>query len=411
MKTKNLIITAFRSLMKHKVRSLLTMLGIIIGIASIVAILAIGYGAEEKLRKQLQAMGNNFVTVFQWKSSLGGEVVKSTKQKISKPITLDDVEIFKTQFPFAKITPVVFGGGTIGFLGKYFATEIQGGNENFLSILNRRIKKGTFFNKVHVHKSAKVIVIGAKVAEELFKNRNPIGQVVTIQNINFTVIGVIDKIESFFFENPNTDTFMPYTTLKKTLRKESGKSYKHISSIMLSTPSLDDAPKVANKITKLLRAKHKLSVEEPNDFSVFNQQSMAKAALATSTVLTLFLAIVAAIALLVGGIGVMNIMLVAVRERTGEIGVRMALGATTKKILYQFLIEAVALCFLGGVFGLLLGIILPLAVSHFTHWTIIIKPVSTFLAFCSIFVIGLVFGYYPARKASQLTPVEALHES
>lgn len=411
MKAKILINTAFRSLQQHKARSFLTMLGVIIGIAAIISILAIGYGAEKTINERLRSSGNNFIMIYKWRASLGGETVKSTKQKPAKEISLDDVEIFKQQFPTSKVTPIVFSGGTINFSGTYFNTEVKGGNEHLLTILNRRIKKGTFFNKMHVDKSAKVIVLGAKAASELFKNRNPIGQIVTVKNINFTVIGILEKVENFFFEDPNTDTFIPYTTLKKTIRKDTGKNLKHVSVIMLSTPRLEDAPLVSNKITKILRARHRLAFDDPNDFTVMNQQSMAKAAQATSSILTLFLAIVAAIALLVGGIGVMNIMLVTVKERTREIGVRMALGATTRKILYQFLIEALALCFFGGLVGLFLGISIPLVVSHFTHWAIVIKPLSTFLAFCTIFVVGLVFGYYPARKASQLSPVEALRES
>jgi len=253
------------------------------------------------------------------------------------------------------------------------------------------------------------MIIGDKVARELFKNKNPIGQTVSINNVNFTIIGVTAKIDSFFWNDPNTDSFVPYTKLRKVLRKEMPTRF--LSEIMLSTTSLDEGPMVTNRITKILRARHNLKPGEPNDFTIFNQQSMAKAAQASSSVLTLLLAIIAAISLLVGGIGVMNIMLVTVQERTREIGIRLAIGASQRKILQQFLIEALMLCFIGGIIGLLLGLATPYVVSKFTNWIVIINPISTILAFCTIFIIGLVFGYYPARKASQLNPVEALQEN
>ncbi|KKP22572.1 MAG: hypothetical protein SZ59_C0005G0037 [candidate division TM6 bacterium GW2011_GWF2_28_16] len=406
MNIKTLTKISIKSLMRHKWRSALTILGIIVGIAAIIATLAIGYGAEAKLRKKILAMGKNFIFIFSGNVAQEGKT--NLKQK-ARPnfLTKKDVDIFKKQCPqIDKISSVMFSRDIVSFKKNNIHSDIKGGNPDLLEIIDRKIIKGNFYSQLQYLKSSKVIVLGFKAAKELFGLSNPIGQPVQIKNITFKVIGVIDEIKYYEgFEDPNFDIYMPQTTIEKQLLHDTSQNV-HV--IVITAKDKAQMPSIVRIVKRILRFRHRLKDKDPDDFSIIDQQEMVKAAKESSNILNLLLLIIAAISLFVGGIGVMNIMLVSVSERTQEIGIRMAIGATTKNILSQFLIETITLCTLGGIMGIILGIITPYIIAHFTDWLVIHKLSSIILSFTITTIIGLIFGYYPAKKASKLNIVDAL---
>ncbi len=407
MNTTLIIQNALRSINKHRGRSLLTMLGIIIGTASIIAILAIGNGAAERVRREIMANGQNymFINAGNWFQEQG----KLLRLKRIPSLTTNDLKILQDHVPTIKyISPVVLTRQTITHYTKSMCSEIKGGNYQLHLILNRPLAKGQWFNPTHTRKRCRVIVLGARAAHELFDKSNPIGQAVQINKCNFTVIGVLKNMESRFgMMDPNLDSFIPYTTAKKFFLRMNGNK---IPALTLSANTMDDMPATVKLVKKILRVRRHIAPPAPDDFSIMDQASMLKAAQRSSDTLTLFLLIIAIISLIVGGIGVMNIMLVSVKERTKEIGIRMALGATQSMILTQFLVEALVLCSIGGIIGLTAGVATPYIVSLFTGWLVIITPASLIIACAAMAGVGLIFGYYPARQASELNPVEALIE-
>ena len=407
MNTKMLIITSLRSLQHHKGRSLLTTLGIIIGIAALIATMAIGKGAEEKVKAQIIAMGQNSIYISP------GSFIAETKGRIMKktvkPLTLRDVAILKQYIPNIRyISPVSYNRAIIKYNINELKCDVKGGNEQLLKSMGRKFKYGISFHEQHLQKRSRVVVLGQKTTQNLFKFTNPIGQIVHIGSMSFTVIGVLKKIERFFpgSQDPNNDIFIPITTAQKIF----GKNPKEVDGITLSTYTLEESPQVVRLCKKIIRTRHFLEPQDPDDFMVWDQQSMLKAAQASSDILTILLLIIASISLLVGGIGVMNIMLVSVTERTQEIGIRMALGASEAAILRQFLCETVVLCLFGGLLGIGLGIATPYTMQKFTDWTVVITPWSIITASSAIIIVALIFGYYPAYRASRLEPVTALVE-
>jgi len=405
MNTYILIKSAFHSLRHHKGRSALTILGIVIGISAIIATLAIGYGAEEKMKKTILAIGNNYVEMWAGNFLLQG--ITKSKRKKPKRLREDDIKSLKLQLSDIRaISPVFFVRTNIEHQGTQIVAQTKGGNEHFISILGRVINKGSNFSHYQVKKGSRVIILGHKAAKDLFKSVNPIGKTVSIKNMLFTVVGTAKEIKHYkAMNNPNLDVFMPYTASKKYLQKT--RTCK-IHGIVLSAKNQETMSQLVRNMRKIMRTRHHLELDDPDDFSIIDQQSMLKAAKASSGIFNIFLLIVASISLLVGGIGVMNIMLVSVTERTQEIGIRMALGAPRVLILRQFLIESVALCFIGGTIGIALGMITPFAAHLIAGFPVVLKLQPIIIAFFTIFLIGIIFGYYPARKASLLHPVEAL---
>lgn len=407
MNTKLLIKISLQNLKKHKGRSFLTILGIIVGIASIISTLAIGYGAEEKIKRKILGMGKNYIFIHP--SGISEGKTKFKIRKIARPIVMQDVEIFKRQCSqIKKITPTMFCREIIRTKKNNVLVDIKCGNEHYLDVIKRKIKKGNFFSQYHLKKNSKVVVLGNTTTKELFGKLNPIGKTIAIRNITFKVIGTVKKIKNYFGESdPNLDIYMPITTAKKQIFKNCNQS---IHGIAISAKKKNHIPEITKKLKTILRFKHRLKNDEPNDFTICDQQAMINAAKNSSNVLNLLLFIIAAISLIVGGIGVMNIMLVSVFERTKEIGIRMALGATKSIILKQFILESITLCFIGGIIGIFLGIITPHIVSIFTGWIVVLKTFTIFLAFFVTFIIGIIFGYYPSLKASKLKPIDALIE-
>ncbi|MFH0897976.1 MAG: ABC transporter permease [bacterium] len=406
MNIKIVVQSSFRNLRHHKIRSFLTILGIIVGITSIIATLAIGYGVEKKLRERILALGNNYIDMWSGTSFLEGALA-ATKKKKTKRLTIDDITLLEHMCPNIKhISPFFHGRTKVKYQNNIIRSQIKSGNQHFLSILGRSMGKGTFFSDVHVQKNARVAVLGYRASRELFRSLNPIGHIIKIKKIPFTVIGVVKKMENFFgIEDPNLDVFVPYTTFNRYVFPDPSR---FVHGIIISSKSREVMPDLVKNITRTIRTSHNLTPGDPNDFSIVDQASMFKAAKASSGIFNLFLLIISSISLIVGGIGVMNIMLVSVSERTQEIGIRMALGAQQHTILQQFLSEAVILCFVGGLIGIGLGIASPFIACHFTKFPVVIKIQSIIIAFITIFLVGLIFGFYPAYKASKLNPVEAL---
>lgn len=402
-----LLTTAFRSIRHHKGRSLLTTLGIIIGIASIIAILAIGQGAEERVKRNILSGGNNFIFIHPGNWLAQGKDKKGKKDN-PPPFIYQDIDSLKQNIGLIKkISPAASSNQTLCAMGKHISIQVKSGNQDLLDINDRQMAMGQFFNQSHVQRGARVIILGHKIAHELFKHSNPLGRAVQIKKMNLTVIGVIKKMgaQLDFGSDPNMDVFIPISTAQKLGMAPRGNS---LSGLFMSANNTEDIPYIVKQVRKILRARRKLAAQDPDDFMIWDQASMLKAAKSSSAILTLLLLIIASISLIVGGIGVMNIMLVSVRERTQEIGIRMALGASQKIILWQFLLEALTLCSFGGILGIALGIAIPYLVSMLTGWLVIITPLSVISAFLAMFVVGLLFGYYPALKASRLEPVQAL---
>lgn len=399
---------SLRSLGQHKGRSFLTMLGIIIGISAIIATLAIGRGAEEKTRQRFLAMGNNYVEIFAGNWMQEGKTI-GTKRRKAPHFQYKDVPIVKRLCPYIKhLSPTVDAREVVSHKGNNLLVSIKGGNEHFLKILDRKIKRGTFFNPSHIKRNARVVVLGHKSAKELFCSLDPIGQKVYIKNIPFTVIGVVKKMDNYRgVRDPNFDIFAPYKTVKKDIHKS---GHPWIRSIIMSAPNKDDIPKLVRRLRQLMRFQRKIKEGETENFTIVDQATIMKAAQGAAGTIRLLLLIIASISLLVGGIGIMNIMLVSVTERTREIGIRMALGAYSSLILRQFLNEALTLCFIGGGIGTLLGISIPYAIANLTKWDPIVTPWSIIVAFLTTTAIGIFFGFYPAYKAAHLNPVDALVE-
>lgn len=407
MNTITLIKTSLNALRKHKGRSLLTIMSIIVGIAALICTLAIGYGAEAKIRRKIEAMGKNYIFIHAGNWRAQGKT-KASKKKRTTSLTMKDIALIKMQVDgIAHIAPAAYAGQQIvKYGGSGILTKVNGEAENILKITRRSIGRGTFFTRSHIENTSRVVTLGFKAARELFGYSNPLEKSVTIGKTPFKVIGVLQEVKNFMGQqDPNMTVYIPISTMKKIIQKRYDEN---ISAIVVGASSSHMMPHVVRNIRKLLRYKHKLKKHDTDDFTIYDQKSMTKAAEESSGVLTLFLLIIASISLLVGGIGVMNIMLVSVTERTKEIGIRMALGANAKMIRRQFILEAITLCTMGGFFGTILGVALPYGASYFTGWIVIHKLHVIVLAVFITMLIGVFFGFYPAFKASRLNPVEAL---
>lgn len=404
----SLILTriALRSLQKHKGRSLLTMLGIILGIGGLVATLALGYGAEKKVQEQIEAYGNNYIQINPGNWLSKGKTKSSTKGKGSY-IKAGDMKALAAQCPeMSMISPWGGTNESVSYQNNYLQADIRAGNESFFAILNRKVKKGSSFTHYHLIKNSRVVILGEKAASELFKTVNPLGKQVNIGKTTFTVIGILDTVKDMGNpRDPNLDVYVPYSTLQKFVTRS---NKDRIQLIVISAKQRHEIPVLVRRMRNILRDRHHLIKGDPDDFMIWDQQSMAHAARGASKVLQLVLLIIASISLLIGGVGVMNIMLVSVTERTKEIGIRMALGATDRLILNQFVLESIMLCLIGGIIGIAVGITFPCIVSYFTGLYVVFKPISVLVAFAVTSFIGIFFGYYPAYKASRLKPVIAL---
>jgi putative ABC transport system permease protein len=397
MKTTVLIKLATQSIQKNKMRAALTMLGIIIGVAAVIVMVAVGFGARSRIRAQINNLGTNMIVITPGAAQSAG--VSQGAQAFPN-LTLEDVEKIREEGEVVTaVTPVVATRSqVIGDAGNW-RTQINGVDVDFQTIRDWNTSTGEWFATEHVDGHRKVALLGKTVAEQLFPGTDPVGQEIQIRNVPFNVLGVLEAKGQTASGNDSDDiVVIPYTTARSAL---SGRSF--IPQILASTASEADIPAAQAEITTLLRESR-----QQEDFTVRNQNDLAQAAEGSTKVMTMLLAAIASISLLVGGIGIMNIMLVSVTERTREIGIRLAIGARGSDVLTQFLVESIVMGVLGGLLGLALGVIGAKVLGHFTGWETVISPLIMLVAVAFSGAVGVFFGYYPARKAAALHPIQAL---
>ena len=393
---------ALRALRRNKMRSMLTALGIIIGVASVVAMVAVGNGAQARITSQVSALGQNLLTVFAGSKKSGG--VNSGLGSASA-ITLADAEAIQREVPdVAAVSPEVSVTAQAIANGRNWSTTVVGESPDYLIIRDWKLAAGSMFNGSDIRSAAKIAVIGSKTANELFGPLNPVGQSVRIGNIPFTIIGLLEsKGAGMGGANQDDRILIPYTTAMKRLTGD-----RYLRSVNVEIRSADRMDIAQQQITSLLRQRHRLTSDQSDDFNIFNQKEIADTVNSISKIITLLLGSIAGISLVVGGIGIMNIMLVSVTERTREIGIRIAVGAQPGDIRLQFLIEAVTLSLLGGLIGVLCGVGASHLVGMFADFKAVVSSGSIILAFGVSSVIGIFFGFYPAHKAAALDPIVAL---
>jgi putative ABC transport system permease protein len=402
MKWKNLIKVAFKSIIKNKMRTLLTMLGIIIGVAAVIVMVAIGKGAEKRIQDQIASMGTNLITIFP--GSMQSRGVRMGPDSGVR-LTLEDVELLKKNATLIQaVSPMVrTGAQLIGGSGNW-NSSVWGVSEQYLEIRDWPLSSGEFFSTADIRAQNKVCIIGQTIVKNLFAGDDPVGQQLRVGKIPFRIVGVLkEKGQGAFGQDQDDLIIAPYTTV---LYRMSG--HVHVNQILVRAASLEQMTQAQAEITSILRDSHKIAEGDDDDFTVRNQTDIASTAQETTQVLTILLASIASISLLVGGIGIMNIMLVSVTERTHEIGIRMAIGARSRDILVQFLIEAIVLSLSGGLIGVLIGFLATWVVGLATDWKTVIAPANVLLSFGFAGAVGVFFGYYPARKAAALNPIEAL---
>lgn len=391
---------AFRAICHHAVRSLLTLLGIVIGIAGIIAISAVGKGAQEKARAQFLTYGAKSIDLR------AGNWMTPSKKPF-KLLQLDDIAMIAAQCPAVQHASPFFSQYQVAlaYEGNESCAVIEGTNEHFLKITQEKLQQGFYFTQQHVERRENVVVLSPKIAEFFFKLSNPVGRVIRLHKIPFTVVGVLAprKVKGRWEGMGLPSVFIPFSTHQKLFRRR-------ILKIAISTYTEEQVAETTRRLEKIFRAAHFLEENEPNDFEVWDTQTLAKAAEKASKSVGLFSLIAAIIALLVGGIGVMNIMLVAVKERTKEIGIKVAIGATINTIRMQFLAEAVMICMLGGIIGSIFGVAASFVLNKWFAVPVIVEFVPIIGSFFVTVLIGLVFGFYPAEWAARLKPVDALTE-
>jgi putative ABC transport system permease protein len=402
MKARVLTKVAAQSILKNKMRTLLTMLGVIIGVGAVIVMVAIGEGAKRRIAEQVASLGTNMIVVTPGAMRFSGV---SQGSGTSNALTLEDAAVLERESALlSAVSPVVMTRSqVIGGQGNW-RTSIQGVATSYLAIRNWPLESGVFFNAADVRTMRKSAIIGKTVADNLFPGEDPLGQQVRIRSIPFQIAGVLGRKGQTPEGIDQDDVILaPYTTVQTRL---SGRSW--IPQILVSTYSPQDVPEAQEEIRVLLREAHELPPSTDDDFTIRNQGDIAQAAASTTEVMTLLLSSIASISLLVGGIGIMNIMLVSVTERTREIGLRMAIGARGSDVLKQFLVESVVLSTLGGLLGVALGYGCALLVGRLAGWAIAVSPSTTLVALGFAAAVGIFFGLYPARQAAALNPIEAL---
>ncbi|MGJ8760697.1 MAG: ABC transporter permease [Polaribacter sp.] len=403
MRLLNLLKIAFKAIVLNKTRTLLTMLGIIIGVASVITMLAIGEGSKESIRTSISAMGSNMITIRPGSDVRGG--VKQARSAMETLKLSDYFAIKEEANLLTYISPLVNGGGQVISGANNWPSTIYGVNPDYLKIKVVDLQSGSMFTDTEVKTAAKVALIGQTVVDNVFPDgAEPVGKMIRFNNIPFKVIGVLEeKGENTFGQDQDDVVIAPYTTVQKRIL-----AITHLESIMASAISEDEAPEAVTQVSEILRTQHELRETDEDDFNVRSMEELISTFSSTSEMLTLLLVAVAGISLLIGGIGIMNIMYVSVKERTKEIGLRMAVGAKGADILMQFLIEAILISITGGLLGVLLGLTATVFIEKFLNWPTSVALYSIIISFVVCAVTGIFFGWYPARKASALDPITAL---
>jgi putative ABC transport system permease protein len=392
---------ALQALASNKLRSFLTMLGIIIGVGAVITMIAIAQGAAQASREAIQRMGTNVLSVRPQQQRRGNIAMGlGTGQSL----TLEDAESMRRDLLGVKqVAPDYNQRGRVKFQNQNTSTNIYGTTPEYIDIRNFRLQSGRFFNKAEVQRRAKVAVLGDTVRETLFGNLNPVGKVVKINGQSFKVLGVLQPKGSSGWSNPDDQIWVPITTAQ---RRIFGVDY--IGGVSVQATSEDVMARLEVDIETLMAKRHRLLPTDEPDVRIFNQAELSEAANEQSQVMTFLLTGVALVSLLVGGIGIMNIMLVSVTERTREIGIRKAIGAKPRDILWQFLIESVTLSLVGGLIGIAVGVGASIIISSAAGWPTVLSPAAVLMSFSFAAFVGVFFGIYPASKASRLNPIEAL---
>lgn len=397
---------ALRALWVNKMRSFLTMLGIIIGVGAVITMLAVGTGASEKISEQIASVGSNLIIVFPGSITQGGVRMGSGSHST---LTQDDAEAVEKECSAVRsVAPILNTGAQVVYGNQNWATGIYGTTAGILDVKDCAIVVGRNFFEQDVRNSTKVAILGQTVVDNLFGGIDPIGQIIRIKKVPFVVIGILEtKGQSLSGQDQDDVIYIPVTTAQKKIVGRSIPGM--VRFIMIKAVSSEDMSLAEKQVTELLRQRHRTGPNKEDDFTVRNLTQMMQVAEQSARVMTILLGAIASISLLIGGIGIMNIMLVSVTERTREIGIRMAIGAKTWDIRIQFIIEALTLSMIGGIFGIILGLTGSSVLSAVAGWTTIVSPLSIILAFSFSGLVGIFFGFYPAYKASLLNPIDALH--
>jgi putative ABC transport system permease protein len=402
VKTRTLTRIALRSIAKNKMRTLLTILGVVIGVAAVIVMVGVGYGASRSIQSSVNGLGTNMLVLTAGSTAAGG--VNQGAQTLNRLSVADYDKLTREATLLAALSPVVLTRAqAIGGAGNW-RTSVNGVATSYPIIRDWSVATGTFFTDEDVTSIRTVVVLGNTVAQNLFPDTDPVGQQIQLRNVPFTIVGVLStKGQTASGSDQDDVVLVPYTTAQNRL---SGFSF--IGQILASTNSASDVVAGQEEIRTIMRESHRIMTGDSDDFTVRNQTELAEAAQATTKVMSWLLAAVASISLLVGGIGIMNIMLVSVTERTREIGLRLAIGARGSDVLKQFLVESVVLSAMGGFIGVALGVGGAALVGRLTGWSTAVPMVAIPVAVGFAAVVGVFFGYYPARKAAALNPIEAL---
>jgi len=398
---------AVRALRVNKLRSILTMLGIIMGVAAVIAMISVGSGAQARIAEQIRSLGASMLVVLSGSSTSGGVRLGAGSQLT---ITEEDAWAIKREIPSVEAAaPTMRGSAQVVWGNLNWSTQIQGTTPEFFEARNWPVVAGQAFAQEAVDGATKVAVLGETVARNLFADSDPVGQVIRIKKVPFTVVGILGKKGQTTWGQDQDDVILvPLSTAKRKLLGVSQANARSVGAISVKVREGEDMKDAETQTRELLRQRHRLQPYQDDDFNIRNLAEYAAAQEESSRVMTILLAAIASVSLLVGGIGIMNIMLVSVTERTREIGLRMAVGARGRDILMQFLVEAVTLSLIGGTIGVVVGLVTSYTIPYFAGWRTLVRPEAIVIAFGFAAAIGIFFGFYPARKAASLNPIEAL---
>ena len=403
MNIPSLVRVSLRALLRNKMRSTLTVLGIVIGVAAVISMVGITSGARTSVRAQISSLGDNVFMIFSGSFSRSGTRMGiGTRQNL----TVEDVEAVREQCPSVRyISPTVRASGQLVYADQNWTTQLFGVSPEYLDIRRYEVASGRMFTDTDERGSAKVCVVGQTVVDNVFGGSDPVGSTIRLKRMPFEVIGrLAPKGQSSMGQDQDDIVLVPLSTAVKKF--QAGET--RVSMILGSSTSAETMTQAQAEISEVLRARHHIGANDDDDFIIRTQSEIAQTVESQSQTMTILLGSVALVSLLVGGIGIMNIMLVSVTERTREIGIRMSVGARERDILWQFLLEAVSLSALGGALGIGMGVAVSLVISKFAGWPTEISPVTAFIALAFSSLVGIFFGFYPARKASRLDPIEAL---
>ncbi len=407
MKTLAAVRIALRALRVNRLRSALTMLGIVIGVAAVITMVAVGSGATARIEEQIQAIGSNLILVIPGSITSNGIRLGSGA---SVTLSQDDATAIAAECPaVAAVAPTVRGGAQVMHGSSNWATVVEGTTPDYLRVRDQGVSAGNPFTMDDVNSGARLALLGQTVAQNLFGAADPVGQTIRIKNVPFTVSGVLSaKGQSPSGQDQDDIILIPITTAKRQVLGSNQANARSVGALLVQAVNSGAMNEAQHEMEALLRQRHRLQPGEEDDFTVRNLSEVFAAQESSARVMSLLLGAIASVSLVVGGIGIMNIMLVSVTERTREIGLRLAVGAKTHDILSQFLVESVTLSVFGGAMGIVFGVAASGLISHFAGWSTLLSPAAVMLAFVFSGLVGVFFGYYPARKAALLDPIEAL---